>query len=323
MGIWQFMWHPGIICGAPPMIQRAMTSLEEEFVDFDRLDRLARWIGSGNRRQVIGGALAGITAALSGSAVSDTVAMTPDIGAEGPCGNGSIKDNRCKRNRQCCTGFCRKKKGKKPYGRCRCRKLNQGCTQDRNCCATAGQPMTCVSGTCQATASCVTAGGACEADATCCAGLVCEAGTCQTAEVCVPLGGACTTGGTACCTNPATDATCTLGICRDQSYCSTTLVAAGCEFQNGPDYWECGGEDLTGINLSGCNLSGADFFNANLTNAVMVSTNLTGANFQGSNVTGAEWGNTTCPSGDNSDTTGDTCCGEFILGQTPTGCPVE
>lgn len=60
------------------------------------------------------------------------------VHAQGPCGNGEGKANRCKNDRQCCTGYCRKrrKKGKRgtARGRCRCRLLNQPCTQDRNCC---------------------------------------------------------------------------------------------------------------------------------------------------------------------------------------------
>jgi hypothetical protein len=64
--------------------------------------------------------------------------------AQGPCGDGGARANTCKRDGQCCTGYCDKKND-----RCRCKKLNESCTEDRNCCATSGQPMTCQSGTCQ------------------------------------------------------------------------------------------------------------------------------------------------------------------------------
>jgi hypothetical protein len=68
--------------------------------------------------------------------------------AQGPCGNGSAKANTCTRHGQCCTGFCDKRKD-----RCRCKKLGASCTEDRNCCASLGQPMTCQNGACQAVAS--------------------------------------------------------------------------------------------------------------------------------------------------------------------------
>ena len=58
--------------------------------------------------------------------------------SEGPCGNGSGKANACRKHKDCCTGYCHKKKG-----RCRCKKLGQGCKADRTCCASFGQPMTC------------------------------------------------------------------------------------------------------------------------------------------------------------------------------------
>jgi hypothetical protein len=290
-------------------------------VDSERFDRLARLISNGSRRQVVSAGLAG-AATLAGLVTApETSAKRKKVQVEGPCGNGSARQNRCKRDGQCCTGYCRRKKHQK-HGRCRCRKLNQTCRNDQSCCDNAGQPMSCVVGTCQPATTCVGQGGACGAGAACCTGLECQAGTCQETVLCVPLGGACTAGGDACCTDPGADATCTSGICRDPGYCETVLEAAGCEFLTGPGVWNCGNQDLTGVNLSGCDLPGASFFGTDVTNAIFTSTNLNGANFFDSNVTGAEWGNTTCPSGENSDANGDTCCGEFIAGQTPTGCQV-
>ena len=122
-------------------------------MDSDRFDRLVQWIGAGNRRQVIGYVLGG-AAVLVGVGSQEGVAARKrgkPVTTEGPCGNGGIKANRCKRNGQCCTGMCDKGKGKKPYGRCRCRKLNQSCQEDRNCCATAGQPLTCEGNVCVST----------------------------------------------------------------------------------------------------------------------------------------------------------------------------
>jgi hypothetical protein len=65
--------------------------------------------------------------------------------AQGPCGNGSAKANACGKGGDCCTGYCKK-------DRCRCKKLNESCTEDRNCCANHGQPMTCQNQTCQTVA---------------------------------------------------------------------------------------------------------------------------------------------------------------------------
>jgi hypothetical protein len=56
----------------------------------------------------------------------------------GPCGNGGKKDNACRHDTQCCTGYCSQK-----HGACRCKTMGEGCTEDRSCCTRLGQPMTC------------------------------------------------------------------------------------------------------------------------------------------------------------------------------------
>lgn len=259
-------------------------------MDNERFDRLARLICSGSRRQVMSAGLVGAATLVGLAPAPGARAKRKAVQAEGPCGDGSARQNRCKRHNQCCTGFCRRRKHRR-RGRCRCRKLNQPCRDNQSCCTRNGRPMSCVGG------------------------------TCQVAPACVPLGSACTEGGAACCTDPGADATCASGICRAPAYCQTVLEAAGCAFNTGVGVWVCDSKDLTGVNLSGCDLPGASFFSTNLTNASFTSVNLTDANFFESNLTGAEWGNTTCPTGTNSDANGDTCCGEFILGQVPTGCP--
>jgi hypothetical protein len=103
--------------------------------------------------------------------------------AEGPCGNGSGKANACTRHRQCCTGYCDKKRG-----RCRCRGLGKSCRESRNCCTTHGQPMTCQGGRCQTVCTPTSGCPACQtcqagscvpvADGDCCAGGLCVGGTC-------------------------------------------------------------------------------------------------------------------------------------------------
>jgi hypothetical protein len=99
--------------------------------------------------------------------------------------------HRCKKDVDCCTRFCKQ-------GRCRCKKLGQGCTRDRNCCANGGQPRTCQSGRCQTIPTCtdgiqnqgesdIDCGGPCPRCAngrTCasrddCASAYCVGGTCQ------------------------------------------------------------------------------------------------------------------------------------------------
>jgi predicted outer membrane repeat protein len=54
------------------------------------------------------------------------------VRAEGPCGDGSARANRCRKHRQCCTGRCRKKKNGR--GRCRCLRPGQACTTNQQCC---------------------------------------------------------------------------------------------------------------------------------------------------------------------------------------------
>lgn len=142
-------------------------------MDAGQFDRLSRFLAaSGTRRGALGALLAG---ALGLSSLPTAVAKQnkhrqrreranrertrqeqqthrqgasakkrQKTSAEGPCGNGSAKANSCKNDADCCTRFCDKKKN-----RCRCKKPGQSCSEDRNCCATLGQPMTCQSGTCQ------------------------------------------------------------------------------------------------------------------------------------------------------------------------------
>lgn len=184
-------------------------------MDSKQFDRLTQWMGAGNRRQVLGSAFGG-AAALLGVASLPEVAAKRRVQGEGPCGNGGIKDNRCKRNGQCCTGVCDKKKGKKPYGRCRCRKLNQSCQEDRNCCATAGQPMTCVANVCVSSDS----------------------------PTCPELGETCTTAaGTECCPDSDPNVVCAGGqnparTCQD---CTQPPTAAGAFCQATPGNQCCNG----------------------------------------------------------------------------------
>ena len=159
------------------------------------------------RRRTLGILVTGATALLSGYGQEQVTARKRGqrVTTEGPCGDGSIKANRCKRNVQCCTGYCDKTKGKKPYGRCRCKNAGQSCQEDRNCCATAGQPMTCQDSICVSIAPppacssdeaacaptltndsnggcCLQDVACCNGDADCSDGQICTSGCCQ--DVC-------------------------------------------------------------------------------------------------------------------------------------------
>jgi predicted outer membrane repeat protein len=118
-------------------------------MDSRQLDRLTRALaGVGSRRVLLGllaflpslGGRAGPAAEIA--AARRRTRRKKRISVAGPCGNGSLKTNRCKRHDQCCTGFCHKRK------RCRCLSAGQACTEDRNCCPES-MGRTCQDGSCQ------------------------------------------------------------------------------------------------------------------------------------------------------------------------------
>ena len=69
----------------------------------------------------------------------DAVARRRKAEVQGPCGDGSGRDNRCKKNSDCCTGYCDRKEH-----RCRYKKAGASCTSDEQCRGTA----TCVENIC-------------------------------------------------------------------------------------------------------------------------------------------------------------------------------
>ena len=103
-------------------------------MDQKRFDELVRRLSEHvSRRSVVTGAVAGGIAATS--VAIDARAGKP--GKAGPCGDGKRKDNICKKNKDCCTGICDVKLGKKNKdgkGRCRCVRTGDACEQDKNCC---------------------------------------------------------------------------------------------------------------------------------------------------------------------------------------------
>lgn len=184
-------------------------------LDGHRFDSLTRALGALGTRRSLGSlfvCLTGLLALTPGvlEAASKKKKQRKNAKVEGPCGNGSGKANRCKRNRQCCTGYCqkgkkkRKKTGKKRkvQGRCRCRQAGQSCSEDRNCCpertgriCKAGACQTplcadlCPDGCCDGEIcltgdnddACGAGGEQCQA---CAAGQVCWQGACACGDVC-------------------------------------------------------------------------------------------------------------------------------------------
>ncbi|MFM9105368.1 MAG: hypothetical protein ACKOWF_01560 [Chloroflexota bacterium] len=119
----------------------------------------------------------------------------------GPCGDRTRKDNACRKDKDCCTGYCKKKKpgsNKDGLGRCRCIKCGKACKPSQTCCG----GLACMNGKCEKLTSCVTQGAACLASSQCCAGLACAGGVCVTgvatskacgtSDVCVAASAACT-----------------------------------------------------------------------------------------------------------------------------------
>ncbi|MGI9254043.1 MAG: hypothetical protein ACR2J8_09865, partial [Thermomicrobiales bacterium] len=107
-------------------------------MDHASFDRFARLLGRAtSRRAGIGAALAALT---SGALATEAGAAKRTHGAHGgkvkpagPCGDGTVKDNRCRKNAECCTNICKtKNKGKDGSGRCRCQRKRRPCTEDRN-----------------------------------------------------------------------------------------------------------------------------------------------------------------------------------------------
>lgn len=227
-------------------------------MDSSKFDALIRRFGHITRRTSLKAPVLGLLGLALPALDAPAAEARRGPRAQGPCGNRGPKANRCRRHRQCCTGYCNKK-----IGRCRCRKRGQTCTSQANCCGTA--------------LSCQRQG---------------------SARRCLP------------------------NVPRppEPDTCDLTLSEAGCAFLSNIHIWDCGGRNLSGLDLSDCVLMQASFFDANLSGVNFTGTALTGANFFQSNVTGVVWSNTICPTGTNSDTNGDTCCGEFVIGQVPIGC---
>jgi hypothetical protein len=106
-----------------------------------RFDTLTKTLSTPEtRRGALGGLLAGTLSLLG--LVDGAAKKRHTLSSEGPCGDGSGNANKCRKDKDCCTRVCKR-------GRCRCKKLGEGCRDDRSCCASFGQALTCVNQTCQ------------------------------------------------------------------------------------------------------------------------------------------------------------------------------
>ena len=99
---------------------------------FDRLTRVV--VTAHSRRGVLGALLGAVPALLGRDAVEAQPRSQRRFTPQGPCGDGTVKDNFCTRNNQCCTRYCNKR-----TKRCRCRHRGQTCRSSRNCCSRRGQ----------------------------------------------------------------------------------------------------------------------------------------------------------------------------------------
>ncbi|MFM9107860.1 MAG: hypothetical protein ACKOWF_14300 [Chloroflexota bacterium] len=128
----------------------------------ERFDRIARLVGGSVTRRA--GIAAGLSAlgSMLGRATGEGPAPAAGAAArsragkaaksgkrrvhrEGPCGDGSRKDNVCTKNGQCCTGYCLKKLNNRDgKGRCRCIRKGKPCNPSQTCC----RNRQCVDGRC-------------------------------------------------------------------------------------------------------------------------------------------------------------------------------
>ena len=133
-------------------------------MDDHRFDDLTRRLEMALSRRTGLGAVLGV---LLGAAGLDAAAKSKETGkpgSEGPCGDGSTKANRCKKDANCCTKYCAK-------GGCRCKPNYMKCTKGAHCCS-----RVCTGGRCDGGAK--PEGSACTESFNCKNGLACIKGVC-------------------------------------------------------------------------------------------------------------------------------------------------
>ncbi|MGI9252987.1 MAG: hypothetical protein ACR2J8_04520 [Thermomicrobiales bacterium] len=122
---------------------------------FDSISRLIA--ASASRRSGIRAVTATLAAAASRAIpgiATPSAGASPrsrHVGPAGPCGPTGA-DNRCKKHKECCTGYCKPGRAGKP-GRCRCIKTGKPCKKDQTCCggATCQDKVCTIEPTCVAT----------------------------------------------------------------------------------------------------------------------------------------------------------------------------
>ena len=156
-------------------------------MDNCRFDNLTREIAAHTDRRTAVKRLAGGLAALAALARAD-LGLAQDVGIESSC---TLNGDKCKKDKQCCSLKCKKKKCKctdigekckadagccKGFcgsdNKCRCIPNNSGkaCKGDNDCCS-----KTCVNTVCK----CVKRAESCRSDNQCCPGLKCKGNICK------------------------------------------------------------------------------------------------------------------------------------------------
>ncbi|MFM9106620.1 MAG: hypothetical protein ACKOWF_07970 [Chloroflexota bacterium] len=191
-------------------------------MDDTRFDDASRALGAAISRRSGVAALA----ALLGAAAAERAGARRRKPArpEGPCGDGSRKDNVCTKDSQCCTGNCDKSlslTNRDGKGRCRCVRWGEKCTPEQTCCG----KNVCTDKRCgPPPPACAPAGAACAVDADCCDGQPCGGG-----NVCggplLPVGTPCVAGVDKC----------EAGTCQEysQSMQDFSVVGTFCSLNNG------------------------------------------------------------------------------------------
>ena len=192
-------------------------------MDGRRFDTLARTLSTtGTRRGALATLLSGALGllGLSQPAAGRKRRGGGGVTIAGPCGDGGAADNRCDRNRDCCTGICERRTPDKPK-RCRCRSRGEQCTQTRNCCQGGGQGLVCCDGSCKAVECCNSAG--CDTGETCTP----DNGTC--AVTCTGAPGDCSSGGPSCgCRNGFGGLDTSQFMCIELNDCTCVTDCADC-----------------------------------------------------------------------------------------------
>jgi YVTN family beta-propeller protein len=242
-------------------------------MDYRRFDAALRALDAAvSRRRGLAGALSlAIAAAVAAPPARDAAVdaasrsrkepagRRPDL--EGPCGDGSVKANACRRNDECCTGRCDRRAARldpEGRGRCRCVRRGRACADDGHCCGSTR----CINGACGGRRGVVKTGAACGARDRCqdpkarCTTLAtnpalgtfcllakydvctsanqCETGTCVAGS----CGGPRPTAGSPCATTDdcADGMSCSSGVCHDIDPCPAAFCSGmWCTFAKAQD----------------------------------------------------------------------------------------